>query len=150
MIEKYPDGDIWRLTDNDPDSQYYGKSFKFSFENIFSEEIKNVMKCYVYGNYITQNKTLNSLHLELSRFTRFNNYAHKSNISSFKDLTNFQICMFVSFLNTDISDKTGKKLSYTCRKKSLDSLKSVIHWCQLHKPESVPQNEIFSSFLVPM
>ena len=55
-----------------------------------------------------------------------------------------QICLFMSYLNTIVSERTGKKLSYKTRKVSLDSVKSIIHWCQIHKPEAVPNREIFT------
>ena len=46
-----PDGDVWNIVDNDKDSQHYGRNFKFDFSYISSEEIKDVVKDYVWQNY---------------------------------------------------------------------------------------------------
>lgn len=49
----------------------------------------------------------------------------------------------MSYLHTMISYKTNKPLSIKGQKLSLDTVKSLIRWCQLHRPEDVPQTEIF-------
>ena len=43
-----------------------------------------------------------------------------------------------------ISDKTSKTLTYNSQKIRLDCLKSVIRWCQIHRPNDVPTTEIFT------
>lgn len=144
MINKYPEGDTWTLVDKDPESQYYGRNFHFHFEDLCSDEIKDVVKSYIWGNYVTGNRALSYLCECLKKLKWFNNYAIISKIRSLRELTNFNICRFVSFLNTAVSEKTGKKLSYRSRKAALDALKSIIHWCQIHKPNSVPDVEIFT------
>ena len=53
-----PDGDVWNIVDNDKDSQHYGRNFKFDFSYISSEEIKDVVKDYVWQNYRIGNKSL--------------------------------------------------------------------------------------------
>ena len=144
MIFNYPQGDEWYLEDKDPQSQYYGRKFHFDFSELNGEEIKDVVKSYVWSNYITQNMAVSGIYNCFLYFKRFNRFAKKSNITTFKNLTNMQICLFISYLNTVLSEKTGKKLSYGTKKISLDSIKNIIHWCQIHKPESVPNNEIFT------
>lgn len=109
-----------------------------------SEEIKDVVKSYVWENYVTENRTISNSKIVLSNFGWFNRYAIQTKIQSLREMTNFNICGFVSFLNTAISEKTGKKLSYNTRKNSLDALKSIIHWGQIHRPNSVPDVEIFA------
>ena len=56
-----PDGDVWNIVDNDKDSQHYGRNFKFDFSYISSEEIKDVVKDYVWQNYRVGNKSLYTL-----------------------------------------------------------------------------------------
>lgn len=144
MTFNYPQGDDWWLEDKDPLSQHYGKKFHFDFSELNGEEIKDIVKSYVWGNYVTQNMTVNGICVCFKCFKEFNRFAKKSNITTFRDLTNMQICLFMSYLNTVILEKTGKKLSYGTRKSSLDSVKNIIHWCQIHKPEAVPDGEIFT------
>ena len=73
-----PDGDVWNIVDNDKDSQHYGRNFKFDFSYISSEEIKDVVKDYVWQNYRVKNKTLSNLYSELnSNLVWFNNFAEK-------------------------------------------------------------------------
>ena len=57
-----PDGDVWNIVDNDKDSQHYGRNFKFDFSYISSEEIKDVVKDYVWQNYRHQNRSLSSIY----------------------------------------------------------------------------------------
>lgn len=54
-----PDGDVWNIVDNDKDSQHYGRNFKFDFSYISSEEIKDVVKDYVWQNYRIGNRDNN-------------------------------------------------------------------------------------------
>ena len=144
MTFNYPQGDDWWLEDKDHQSQHYGRKFHFDFSELNSEEIKDVVKSYVWGNYVTQNITVNRIYKCYINAKWFNRYAKKVNIITFRDLTNTQICLFMSYLNTVVSEKNDKKLSYVTRKNYLDAVKSIIHWCQIHKPESVPENEIFT------
>lgn len=144
MTFNYPQGDDWWLEDKDLQSQHYGRKFHFDFSELNGEEIKDVVKSYVWGNYVTQNMTVNGIYNNFWHLKWFNCYSKKSNITMLKDLTNIQICLFVSYLNTVVSDLTNKKISYATRKASLDAIKSIIRWCQIHKPESVPNSEIFT------
>ena len=144
MSFNYPQGDDWYLEDKDPQSQYYGRKFHFDLSEINGEEIKDVVKSYVWENYVTQNMTVSGMYNCFSYFKWFNRYAKKYSITTFRYLTNLQICLFMSYLNTVVLKTNGKKLSYQTRKKALDSIKRIIHWCQIHKPESVPNSEIFT------
>ena len=47
-------------------------------------------------------------------------------------------------LHTTISEKTGKPMSYNNQRNCLDRFKTVIRWCQLHRPDDVPITEIFT------
>lgn len=139
-----PDGDVWNIVDNDADSQWYGRNFKFDFLYISSEEIKEVVKDYVWQNYRVGNKTLNRLYQEISCLKHFENFCVQQNISTLRNLTNIEIDLFISSLRIKISTTTGKPLGYLQQKKCLDVLKSLIRWCQLHRPNDVPTTEIFT------
>lgn len=140
-----PDGDVWNIVDNDKDSQHYGRNFKFDFSYISSKEIKDVVKDYVWQNYRVGNKTLSRLYGEVnSWFKHFIKYADAKTITSLNSLDNVVIDEYVSYLHTTLSDKTNKPLSYNYQKVCLDVLKSVIRWCQLHRPNDVPTIEIFT------
>lgn len=140
-----PDGDVWNIVDNDKDSQHYGRNFKFDFSYISSKEIKDVVKDYVWQNYRVGNKTLSRLYGEVnSWFKHFIKYADAKRITSLNSLDNVVIDEYVSYLHTTLSDKTNKPLSYNYQKVCLDVLKSVIRWCQLHRPNDVPTIEIFT------
>lgn len=144
MTFNYPQGDDWYLEDKDPQSQHYGRKFHFDFSELNGEEIKDVVKSYVWGNYATQNMAVSGIRNCFSNFKWFNRYAKKVNITTLRDLTNTQICLFMSYLNTVMSERTGKKLSYTAKRHSLNSIKSIIYWCQIHKSKTVPNSEIFT------
>ncbi len=140
-----PDGDVWNIVDNDKDSQHYGKNFKFDFSYISSEEIKDVVNDYVWQNYRVGNKTLSTLYNEInSYFWLFIQYCRSREIDTLRDLDNVDVDNYISFLRTYISDKTSKPLTYNSQKIRLDCLKSVIRWCQIHRPNDVPTTEIFT------
>lgn len=140
-----PDGDVWNIVDNDKASQHYGRNFKFDFSYIASEVMKDVVKDYVWQNYRVGNKTLSSLYRDVnSWFMNFVKYADTKRITSLNELDNAVIDEYVSYLHTILSDKTKKPLSYIYQKGCLDALKSVVRWCQLHRPNDVPTIEIFT------
>lgn len=140
-----PDGDVWNIVDNDKDSQHYGRNFKFDFSYISSEEIKDVIKDYVWQNYRVGNKSLSTLygqvHVHVFQFIRF---ADTRNITSLKGLTNTDVDHFISYLHTTISERTKKPFGTGVQRISLNTLKSIIRWCQLHRPNDVPTTEIFT------
>ncbi|MDE7288113.1 MAG: site-specific integrase, partial [Oscillospiraceae bacterium] len=144
MTFNYPQGDDWYLEDKDTQSQNYGKKFHFDFSELNGEEIKDVVKSYVWGNYVTQNMSVSGINKCFLHFKWFNCYTKKVNIKTFRELTNTQICLFMSYLNTIVSERTGKKLSYSTKRDFFKSVKRIIHWCQIHKPEAVPSSEIFT------
>lgn len=140
-----PDGDVWNIVDNDKDSQHYGRNFKFDFSYISSEEIKDVVKDYVWQNYRVGNKSLYSLYNECNTFIpQFIRFADTRNITSLKGLTNTDVDHFISYLHTTISERTKKPLGADTQRHCLNTLKSIIRWCQLHRPNDVPATEIFT------
>lgn len=139
-----PDGDVWNIVDNDKDSQHYGINFKFDFSYISSEEIKDVVKDYVWQNYRVGNKAISTLYIYLNFYlVRFFTFVENEN-KELSELTNADIDKYVSLLHTTISKRTGKPLGYQSQKKTLDAVKGLIRWCQLHRPNDVPATEIFT------
>ena len=140
-----PDGDVWNIVDNDKDSQHYGGNFKFDFSYISSEEIKDVVKDYVWQNFRVGNKSLNTLYREVNAFLfQFIQFADTRNIISLKELTNADIDHLISYLHTTISERTKKPFGTGMQRCCLNTLKSVIRWCQFHRPNDVPVTEIFT------
>ena len=145
MASKRPDGDVWNIVDNDEMSQHYGRNFKFDFSYISNDEIKELFKDYVWQNHRVHNKALNSLYNEVNSYLyRFIQFAESRNIISLKGLTNVDVENYISYLHTTISEKTGKPMSYNNQRNCLDRFKTVIRWCQLHRPDDVPITEIFT------
>ena len=139
------DGDVWNIVDNDKNSQHYRRNFKFDFSYISSEEIKDVVKDYVWQNYRVGNKSLSSLYNEVKVwFFQFIRFADTRNITSLKGLTNTDVDHFISYLHTTISERTKKPFGTSMQRISLNALKSIIRWCQLHRPNDVPTTEIFT------
>lgn len=143
MLNATKDGDIWRLTDNNKNSLSYKKSFIFDFTYIKSEKIKNIIKSYVWRNYIERTLLVKTLYSTNLHFKYFSMFAELHNISSLELLDNKDISNFMSFLKTTLSIKTKTPLSYLYQKDCLVSLKVVLHWGQLHIPSELPTKEIF-------
>lgn len=140
-----PDGDVWNIVDNDVELQHYGRNFRFDFSYISSEEIKDVVKDYVWQNYRVGNKSLYTLYREVnSYFFQFIRFADTRNITSLKGLTNTDVDHFISYLHTTISERTKKPFGTDTQRQCLKALKSVIYWCRIHRPNDVPTTEIFT------
>lgn len=145
MASKIPNGDKWELIDNDSNSQYYGKKFKFDFSYIESDSIKNLVKAYIWRNYKEGNRTLSKMYrVDLDRFRYFNEFINNNEIVTLSSLTNNDIDLFISYLKTTISLNKGKILSYGYQKGCLDIVKSIVRWGQLYMPNEVPKIEIFT------
>ena len=139
-----PDGDVWNIVDNDKDSQHYGRNFKFDFSYISSEKNKDVVKDYIWQNYRVRNISLNTLYIYLnSCLMRFFGFVENEN-KELSELSNADIDRYVSLLHATISKRTRKPLGYQSQKKTLDAVKGLIRWCQLHRPNDVPVTEIFT------
>ena len=128
MLNKQPAGDLWHLKDNDSESQHYGKTFHFDFSYIHSEEMKFVVKDYVWQNWKTGNKSLNGLCTDINKTCYFAGFAAQHKIDSFRELDNSKVDLFLSYLRTVISSRTKKPLSYVFQKSCLDTEKSIIAW----------------------
>ena len=144
-MKSRPEGDEWNIVDNDKDSQHYRRNFRFDFSFITSERIKDVVQEYVWQNYRVGNKVLSTLYNEVNIFFyHFNNFANIRNITSLKEVTNTEVDQFISYLHTTISRKSKKKLSSNMQRNCFKSLKSIIRWCQIHRPDDVSVTEIFT------
>lgn len=139
-----PDGDVWNIVDNDVESQHYGRNFKFDFSYISSEKNKDVVKDYIWQNYRVGNKAISTLYKHLnSDLVRFFTFVENEN-KELSELSNADIDRYVSLLHATISKRTRKPLGYQSQKKTLDAVKGLIRWCQLHRPNNVPTTEIFT------
>lgn len=139
-----PDSDVWNIVDNDKDSQHYGRNFKFDFSYISSEKNKDVVKDYIWQNYRVRNISLNTLYIYLNSYLmRFFGFVENEN-KELSELSNADIDRYVSLLHATISKRTRKPLGYQSQKKTLDAVKGLIRWCQLHRPNDVPMIEIFT------
>jgi len=144
MKKNYPNGDVWELKEKSELSVHKGRIFKFDFNYITNKNIKDLVKSYVWNKWKTGDKTLSSLYKNLSEFKRFIKFSEQQNIHSLRELTNNHIDLFLTYLNTSISELTKKTFSYENKKKTLDNLKGIIRYGQLYFPNQVPQTEIFT------
>lgn len=144
MLNNQPVGDLWHLQDNDVESQYYGRTFHFDFSYIHSDEMRSVVKDYVWQNWRTGNKVTNRLMMEVSSFHHFAEFASQHSIDSFCELDNAKVDLFLSCLRTKVSLRTRKPLSYIRQKDCLSVVKVIISWCRIHRPDAVPNVEIFT------
>lgn len=143
MLNKQPAGDLWHLKDNDSESQHYGKTFHFDFSYIHSEEIKSVVKDYVWQNWKTGNKTLNKLLNDVWCLQYFARFAEQHNISSFRELDNAKLDLYLSYLHTVVSPITYAPLSRWYQKDCYGVVRVIVSWCRIHRPDAIPAVEIF-------
>lgn len=136
--------DIWRITETDRDSQNYGRTFCLDFSFIDAPEIKGVCKRFTAGCYRTGKNSLSKLYTDLRNFRYFNAFAVRRGICSLREMDAETVTDFLAFLKGTISLQHKKPLSYRYQKKVLDGLKSLVGWCRVYEPESVPAREIFT------
>lgn len=144
MIRNRPKGDIWKLEDTEAESQHYGRIYKFDFSFIFSNEIKDVVMDYIWGKYRIGDVATRSLSALISAFAYFNAFANERGIIRFKDMTNNDVDNLLSYLRTTISEHSKRPLAYRYQKMCFGVLRNVVHWGQIHKPNEVPDKEIFT------
>ncbi len=138
------DGDVWNIVDNDAESQYYGRNFRFDYSYIESEGIKDIVKDYVWQNYRVGNVKLSSLYTMLSHFKYFHSFCVTQHIASLGELTNTDIEKYISYLHLYISKMTKKPISYETQRWGIKVVKSIIRWCWIHREDDVPHIEIFT------
>ena len=110
MLNNQPAGDLWHLQDNDAESQWFGKTFHFDFSYIHSEDMKLVVKDYVWQNWKTGNKTVYKLYNDLDRFKHFAEFAKHHAIYSFHELDNIKVDLFLSYLRRMQQTQIHKEL----------------------------------------
>lgn len=136
--------DVWRITETDQDSQNYGKVFCLNFTFIEAPEIKDVCKRFTAGCYRTGRNSLSKLYTDLRNFRYFNVFAVRRGLRSMREMDAETVTDFLAFLKGTSSLQHKKPLSYRYQKKLLDGLKSLVSWCRVYEPESVPAREIFT------
>ena len=144
MYKNMPTGDLWVITENRKESQWYKKKFRLKFDSINNKNLKDLLKKYIWHNYKVGNKELSTLRQQcnndLPRFIQF----LISRSVELKTISNNDIDNFLSELRTAISPKSNKPLSNEFQRKILSSVKDFIHWCQLYEPVSVTKDETFT------
>ena len=143
-MNNFPSSDVWRLADNDKDSQNYRQDYKFDFTFFESEEIKAVVKKYIWTNYRTGNRVPKGLRETLWRFKYFNAFCRQSGICSLLGLSNDIVDDYRSFLRVYLSPLTGKNLSYCYQYNCFSALKTLVNWCHVFLPDAVPERQIFT------
>ena len=77
-----PKGNQWDFIDRDDKSMYYGKNFRFDFNMFEAEQIRMLIKFYVWQNYKTGAVALRTIHTHCSSFRYFNTFCIENKIES--------------------------------------------------------------------
>lgn len=141
-----PNGDVWCIVDNDKDSQWYGKKFKFDFSYILSEEIKEAIKEYTWINYIAGNKTVNGLYKSnsLLRAHIIPFLLQQEKIVSFNEVSSVTVDKMLLYLKTYVNPQSKSTLSYNSQRVIFSTFRTIILWLQLHENNLVTKENIFT------
>ncbi len=139
-----PQGDIWRLIDNDCNSQHYRHSYRLNFTFFESDSIKAIAQKYIWANYTTGIRTLSTLRGTLGDLIHFDAFCRISGVHTLRDLDNGRIDDYRSFLRLRISSTTGQPLSYSSQGKCFSTIRSIVNWCRTFQPEAVSEAQIFT------
>ncbi len=143
-MNDFPKSNIWRLVDNDPNSQHFRQYYRFDFTFFDSVEIKALAQEFIWTNYVTGTRTLSSLRGTLGDLVHFDAFCRESGLRSIKDLNNGLVDDYRSFLSLYISPSTKRPLSYASQGKSFSTLRTIVEWCHTFHPEAVPEKQIFT------
>lgn len=143
MINNLPMGNEWYLQDADDKSVNYGKRFRFCFEEFMAEDIRNLIKAYVWQNYQSGAITLSSISMCYRRLKTFHLFACRKGIKSLSEFNTNDVDEFMTFLRVHISERTGKPLCRSTQLGVISALKSLVYWGQVFAAELAPEREIF-------
>lgn len=149
MVSKMPNDDIWKLMDNDSNSQHYGKKFKFDFSYIYSTNIKEIMKKYIWHNYKTGSKTVRTLSEDISCFKIINEFLNINKINCLRELTNYDINKLISYVKTILNPKTKLPYSTSSQRKCYFTIKKLVMYSKLYCENESPSGDIFIGTVVP-
>lgn len=144
MTKEQPTGDRWEIYDPDMNSQHYGRKFIFDFTYIQSNNIRTLVKSYVWRKHKKQEATLGFLSSSVEAFQYFMRFAKTQKITSLRSLNHIDVASFKSYLATVPSKRYGKPLAYGYQRRCFDTLKSLIYYGQEELPAEVPRGEIFT------
>ena len=143
-MTNYPETDVWQIIDNDRDSQTYRYEFKFDFTFFESETIKSIVKEYIWTNYRSGSRVPKGLRETLWRFKYFDAFCRQNSIQSLRELDNGLVDDYRSFLHTCISNYSNKPLSYSFQSNCFSALKTLVEWCRVFLPSTIPEKQIFT------
>lgn len=143
-MNNYPVADVWRIIDSDPDSQNYRYDYKFDFAFFESEDIKGVVKEYIWTNYRTGTRVARGLRESLWSLKFFDNFCRQNAILNLRELTNSLMDDYRSFLRLYVSPYTKKPLSYVYQSTCFSTVRTIVNWCHVFLPEAVPPQQIFT------
>lgn len=139
-----PKGNQWDFIDRDDKSMYYGKNFRFDFNMFEAEQIRMLIKFYVWQNYKTGAVALRTIHTHCSSFRYFNTFCIENKIESLVNIDTNTIDEYMTFLRLYKASRTGRTLKYVTQSGIFSTFKMLVHWGQMYVPHLVPHREIFS------
>ena len=139
-----PKGNQWDFIDRDDKSMYYGKNFRFDFNMFEAEQIRMLIKFYVWQNYKTGAVALRTIHTHCSSFRYFNTFCIENKIESLVNIDTNTIDEYMTFLRLYKASRNGRTLKYVTQSGIFSTFKMLVHWGQMYVPHLVPHREIFS------
>ena len=142
-MSKRPEGDIWTERVTDPMSLNYGKTAIFDFTGIQKEDVKELMKSYVWHEYRSRNLEILALSSRLKQIVSvFYPYLVIKRIESLKDLTPQSMEEYQTYLAT-VLNKKGKPYSKSTQLFMYSAVKGMILYGQRHCRELLPEGDLF-------
>lgn len=138
-----PKGDIWAIKNEDEYSFDYRKDFLFDFTGIAKDDLKILMKEYVWHEYRAKNKRLVTLCRNVRDLKNtLNRYMILNDVKSVRDFQVADSEKFQTFLRLSLNKK-GKPYSSSTIATSYSAFRSLIYYGQAHQKEIAPVNDIF-------
>ena len=142
-MSKRPEGDIWTERVTDPMSLNYGKTAVFDFTGIQKEDVKELMKSYVWHEYRARNLEMVVLSKRLKLIAGiFYPYLVIKRIENLKDLTPQSMEEYQTYLTT-VLNKKGKPYSKSTQQGMYVAVRGMILYGQRHRRELLPEGDLF-------
>ncbi|WNF36598.1 site-specific integrase [Bacillaceae bacterium IKA-2] len=141
---KHPKGDVWKLDIDDSNYILEKKFTKLDFSLILNEEFKRLVKAYIWVNFKSNFLVPSTLYKTIQNLKQVDTFLVENDIISLDTMTNNEVDLLISFLNTTTSKYTNKPFGQAHKRHILSSFKGFIRFVQMHYPQQAPKGEIFT------
>ena len=144
-MSSMPTGDIWAVKDDNKMHLNYGENFIFDFTGLARDDLKELLKEFVWHTKRSDNMALTTLKKTVADIKNtFHVFMVQKGIPSLKDITPQDMEEFQIYLKL-LRNKRGKPYKNNTLVGYMSSVSSLFQYGQLYHKELVPECNLFVS-----